>query len=200
MEIIDLSNHPEQMLRKLEAKHQAQVNAIQRQHRQQLAQHAAELGASIAERDAARAERRWIRWVGKSIAVRSTRARTPVEPPPPPIDERRVGILKAGIDAEARVVDELADRLGDDWTLLCGYRNPRGEIDLILTGPHGIVAIEVKNRNAHVLVDGDDWSFQKYDRWDNPCERGRFVDGGGRSPSRQLNEPADMLTAFLKRF
>ena len=59
--------------------------------------------------------------------------------------------------------------------------------------------MEVKHRNATVYVDGDDWWFDKYDRYGNLVEQGRITDGGGRSPSRQVNDPADDLQRFLNR-
>jgi Nuclease-related domain len=88
--------------------------------------------------------------------------------------------------------------LGDDWTLLRGYRNRRGEIDHLLLGGQGLIAIEVKHRNATVHCDGDDWWFDKYDRYGNLVEQGRLCDRRERSPSVQLNEPASLLEGFLR--
>jgi hypothetical protein len=48
-----------------------------------------------------------------------------------------------------------------------------------------------------VYCDRDDWRFEKFDRAGNLVERGSLSDRGGRSPSVQLNEPADMLEEFL---
>ena len=62
--------------------------------------------------------------------------------------------------------------LGDDWALLRGYRNTRGEVDQILIGPAGFLAVEVKHRNATVHVNGDHWTFDKYDRYGNHVETG----------------------------
>ncbi len=68
----------------------------------------------------------------------------------------------------------------------------------MLLGPGGLFAMEVKNRNATVHIDGDNWWCDKYDRYGNLVEQGlRFVDKGGRSPSREVNEPADELERFL---
>jgi len=99
---------------------------------------------------------------------------------------------------EAALARHRARVLGDDWTLLRGYRNRGGEIDHLLLGPRGIVAIEGKHRNATVHCDGDNWRFEKYDRYGNLVERGEICDRGGRSPSVQLNEPADLLEEFLR--
>jgi hypothetical protein len=99
---------------------------------------------------------------------------------------------------EQMVAAGLSGALNDDWALLRGYRNRRGEIDQILLGPRGLFAIEVKHRNATVHVTGDDWQFDKYDRYGNLVGQGRIEDGGGRSPSRQVNEPASELERFLR--
>jgi len=44
----------------------------------------------------------------------------------------------AGIAGEQLVATELGRVLDDDWTLLRGYRNRRGEIDQLLLGPRGL--------------------------------------------------------------
>src|SRR3984893_10035353 len=69
--------------------------------------------------------------------------------------------IRAGIAGEQLVATELGRTLGDDWTLLRGYRNRRGEIDHLLLGPRGLFAIEVKNLNATVDVEGERWAAQE---------------------------------------
>jgi hypothetical protein len=94
---------------------------------------------------------------------------------------------------------DLAAALGDEWTLVRGYRNRRGEIDHLLLGPAGLLAIEVKNRNGVVTCTGDRWLITKYGRYGNRVSAPEaLTDNGGRSPSEQLNQPADELTAFLR--
>ncbi len=88
--------------------------------------------------------------------------------------------------------------LGDDWVLMRGYCNRRGEIDHLLLGPPGLVAIESKHLNATVHCEGDSWRFEKFDKYGNLVARGSLSDRGGRSPSVQLNEPADLLEQFLR--
>jgi hypothetical protein len=104
----------------------------------------------------------------------------------------------AGIAGEQLVAAELGRALDDDWTLLHGYRNRRGEIDHLLLGPQGLFAIEVKNLNATVHVDGDRWRADKYDNYGNLVEQRPIADAKGRSPSAQLNEPAGDLERFLR--
>ena len=54
----------------------------------------------------------------------------------------------AGIEGEQLVASGLGRVLDDEWTLIRGYRNRRGEIDHLLLGPRGLIAIEGKHRNA----------------------------------------------------
>ena len=80
------------------------------------------------------------------------------------------------------------------------HKNQKGEIDLIAVGASGIVAMEVKYINGVVHCDGDQWNRDKYDDWGNLVERGLPIkDHGGRAPSRQVNESADVLQNFLQR-
>jgi len=55
----------------------------------------------------------------------------------------------------------------------------------------------VKNLNATVHIDGDRWQADKYDNYGNLVEQRPIADRKGRSPSVQLNEPADALERFL---
>ncbi|HJY95153.1 MAG TPA: nuclease-related domain-containing protein, partial [Streptosporangiaceae bacterium] len=75
--------------------------------------------------------------------------------------------------------------------------NRRGEIDHLLLGPKGLFAIEVKNINATVSIDGDRWRADKYDNYGNLVEQREVTDRKGRSPSEQLNESAGELERFL---
>ena len=112
----------------------------------------------------------------------------------------REKIWAAGNDGEELVLNELKRRLTPTWTLLKGYLNHKGEIDLVAVGPSGIVAMEVKNVSGIVHCNGDEWCRDKYDNYGNLVQGGVPIkDKGGRAPSRQLNEPADALQAFLCR-
>ena len=106
--------------------------------------------------------------------------------------------IAAGIAGERQIAVELGQVFGDEWVLFRGYRNRRGEIDHLLLGPRGLFAIEVKYRNATVYINGDHWQFEKFDQWGNRVEQGSIEDRTGRSPSMQLNEPADDLEKFLR--
>lgn len=67
-------------------------------------------------------------------------------------------------------------------------------------GPGGVCAIEVKNVKGTVFCDGDVWVRDKRDNWGNLVRaKEPIADKGGRGPSRQVNESADLLEAFLKK-
>lgn len=109
-------------------------------------------------------------------------------------------VWKAGSEGEAGVAQFLADRLDDEWTLVCGYSNARGEIDQVLIGPRGVFAIEIKNVNRCVHIAGDVWTGDKYDNYGNLVETGKpITDKRGRSPARQINESADKMDEFLRK-
>lgn len=109
-------------------------------------------------------------------------------------------VWAAGSEGEDRVARFLASNLSDDWTLVAGYKNAKGEIDQILIGPAGVFAIEIKFVNGTVYCNADKWWRDKSDKYGNVVERNiSIADKRGRSPSRQLNEAADLLAAFLEK-
>jgi hypothetical protein len=105
----------------------------------------------------------------------------------------------AGIQGENALASWLSGRLSDDWIAVCGYRNRKGEADIVVVGPPGVWVIEVKNRNARLHVEGDQWWYQKMDRWGNVVENGSASDNGGRTWGRQVGDIADALAWWLKR-
>jgi transitional endoplasmic reticulum ATPase len=116
----------------------------------------------------------------------------------PASDEERV--WASGNEGEEAVTAVLSAQLYDNWTLLRGYHGARGEIDLMLVGSQGCVAIEVKNIKGLVKCYGDSWTRDKYDNFGNLKETNIAIsDNKGRGPSRQLNESADFLQAHLKK-
>ena len=125
-----------------------------------------------------------------------------VEPSRPPREEATDEEQKwqAGNEGERRVVNHLSGLLGDEWTLISGYRGPGGEVDQILVGPRGVCALETKYLNGTVFVSGDEWELDKYDNYGNRVESGRPIeDRRGRSPSEQLNGAVRPLERFLAR-
>jgi hypothetical protein len=199
MRVVELSNHPGRMLSEIRGRRRSAEQLERARFDKALARHEASLRRARRARDQARARRQWLTWLRLAVAVRRERRHAP-RPPASSAAGRttdREEILVAGLTGEELVATGLDRKLDDEWTLIRGYRNRRGEIDHLLLGPRAVVAIEVKHRNAMVHCDGDDWRFDKYDNYGNLVEQGRITDAGGRSPSVQLNEPADALEELL---
>jgi hypothetical protein len=128
------------------------------------------------------------------------RPRKPFPEGPDEIDRR----YASGREGERRVDEYLRTRLSDEWILLCGYRNGKGETDRVLVGPGGIFSMEIKNINGYVSCKGDSWTRDICDAYGRRVKLNvSIVDGNGngrqRSPSSQLNEPTDILERHLKR-
>lgn len=105
-----------------------------------------------------------------------------------------------GHEGERMLDDFLQERLDNDWTLIAGCRNHKGEIDRILVGPMGVFAFEVKNHVGVIYCQGDRWWRDRFDHGGRILELGAPIkDRGGRSPSQQLNEPVDQLQIRLGR-
>jgi hypothetical protein len=197
MRVIELSNHPGDMLADVSQRRRAAESRVQDRHEDALIQHQARVQTIRIKRDRARKNRQWWTWLRLVFVVWAEQRRVPAKPAAAQEDTDAEEKIRAGIAGEQLVAAELGRALGDDWTLLRGYRNRRGEIDHLLLGPKGLFAIEVKNINATVHIDGDRWRADKYDNYGNLVEQRPIEDRRGRSPSEQLTEPAAELERFL---
>jgi nuclease-like protein len=162
-----------------------------------LARHELLVRRAASARDRARAQRHWLAWLRGAVAVGKLRRLAP--PPTPGVAgaaREAEPVKEAGLHGERQVVADLGKELGDDWVLVRGYCNRRGEIDYLLLGPAGLVAIESRHLAGTVACDGDEWRFTTLAGGDAAL-RGPLADRRGRSPSVQLNEPAGLLEEFL---
>jgi Nuclease-related domain len=198
MQVIELSNHPGDMLADISRRQRAAQSRVQDSYEDALIQHQARVQTIRVKRDRARRNHSWWAWLRLTFAIWAEQRRAPGKPVPDTDDTDTEEKIRAGIAGEQLVAAELGRALADDWTLLHGYRNRRGEIDHLLVGPSGLFAIEVKNINATVYIDGDRWRADKYDNYGNLLEQRPIADRQGRSPSEQLNEPAAELERFLR--
>ena len=201
MHIVELSNHPGDLLDDASRRRAAAEQQAFSVYQDELIRYRARVQTIRVKRDRARAGHRWWAWLRLAFSGWREKRDVPRLPLPAAghagytdLEEK----LRAGIAGEQQVAADLGGALDDDWTLLHGYRNRRGEIDHLLLGPRGLFAIEVKNLNATVHVDGDRWRADKYDNYGNLVEQRPIADRKGRSPSAQLNEPADDLERFLR--
>ena len=69
----------------------------------------------------------------------------------------------------------------------------QGEIDQVLVGPAGVMAMEVKNLGGETYIDGVGWWRSRGK--DLPFDP--VADGGGRSPAQQVDETATELERVL---
>jgi hypothetical protein len=204
MRVVELSTHPGDMLSDAARRRQGAERRALSVYDDELVRYRARVQAATVRKDRARAGRRWWAWLRLSMTAWRVKRGIP-HPPVPAAGHAPYGRsdleekIMAGIAGENLVAAELGRLLDDSWTLFRGYRNRRGEIDHLLLGPRGLFAIEVKNLNATVHIDGDRWQADKYDRYGNLVEQRVIADRLGRSPSVQLNEPADELARFLAR-
>jgi hypothetical protein len=104
--------------------------------------------------------------------------------------------LRAEAAGQQQAAAALGRVFGDGWVLLRGYRNQAGQIDLIL-GRRGLIAVQAAHLDATVICDGDDWRAEKYGEDGSLIGQDPLADGGGRSPGRQVGEPADQLEQLL---
>jgi hypothetical protein len=189
MRIVTLSDHPADLL----------AQAVSQRPSGPASQQDV-LGEARRSRDQAWAQRQWFRWLRLGFAVRRAARELARQRWSAGRPTGREESIRAGQSAEQRVADDLGRGLGVDWTLFRGYRNRRGEIDGVLLGPGGLFAYEVKYHNATVHISGDDWQSEKFDRYGNQVSgRAPMSDKRGRSPSRQLSEPAAMLADWLAK-
>jgi len=197
MRLIELSNHPRGLLRDIHRQREADGRRARSRYQREVAQHAERLSRARARRDDALGRHRWWAWIREIVAVWGEKRRVPRQPVTVSVPTGKEESIAAGMAGEQQVAHDLGAALGNDWLLFSGYRNGRGEIDDLLVGPGGLFAIEVKHHNATVYINGDDWLFEKFDRWGNRVEQGRIADRTGRSPSEQVNDAADELERFL---
>lgn len=197
MRLIVLSDHAGDMLAKSRQAAQARVDE---RYRRDLAAYQRHVGEARKKRDQARASRSllaWLRW-GLTAFLRARR-RAPRPPAQVALTDDE-GAREGGVRGEREAAEVLGRKLGDDWVLIKGYRNARGEIDYLLLGPGGLFAIEVKYVNGTFTITRGRWSFVKFDRYGNAVEEGVVEDHGRRQrpPHIQLTEPAELLERFLK--
>jgi hypothetical protein len=193
MRVEVLSDHPAKLIKDAaaaEASHGAAVARVAQLRRQ---------------RAAALAAGRVFAWLRLWFAVSRAKKQVPFRSAPSvsagkSVPTGKSEAARAGKRAEDEVAAELGELLNDDWLLFRGYRNRKGEVDHLLVGPGGVVAVEVKNHNVRVKIDGDVWDGVKIGNHGEPLGPVVMEDAGGRTPSVQVNEVADALARFLRDF
>lgn len=199
--VIALSDHTGDKLR--EAREARAARDAGRLHAWEEALHDYEIARSVRRVAARRTwrDRRFAAWI--PAAMRLVRhvlfTRPPLRPRHMAIGEQEQ-IWAAGHEGESKVQVQLMAQLGSDWVVLAGYRNGKGEADLLVVGPPGVLGIEVKHIAGVVRVAGDSWTRDRYDRYGNCVGKNEPIrDRGGRSPAGQVNEVLSDLAIFLAK-
>jgi hypothetical protein len=97
--------------------------------------------------------------------------------------------LTQGLQAEEKLIDMLRSALHGRWLLYRGLTLPGGgPIDLVLVGPKGIFALEVKAYPGAFRNLGDRWQRKA----------GLFWVGLARNPTRQVRHHAVQLRQYLR--
>lgn len=99
-----------------------------------------------------------------------------------------------GEEAENQAVDALRSLLHEPWVVFRSFRFPRegkkgksGDIDVILVGPGGIWAVEVKGYTRPIRIRGDRWQYRSRWGW-------REI---SKNPGRQARQNARRLKDYL---
>lgn len=193
-----LSDHTQDQASAAANKRQADFARDYAKYASTLAQRADHRKALAAKSQLCWRERRYFGWV-ISFIPRMFNAMSSGPTAPVKAEAGRDEIVwNAGGDGEQRVLEALSAQLGDEWVAISGYKNPSGEIDVLLVCPDGVLAIEIKYVNGRVYCEEDRWWRDKSDKYGNVVERNLpIADKKGRGPSAQVNASASRLQRFL---
>lgn len=200
MRKITLSDHAADQAEAAAVARAASYEAQKEKYTHEVTQHNAKFVELRQKTQTAFRERRWIDWLISFLPRMGHFMKSAPLPPTMAGAGRDEIVWNAGSEGENRVTEILRTRFSDDWTMISGYCNPSGEIDKLLIGPAGIMAIEIKFVNGRIFCNGDRWWRDKYDRYGNLVESDLpIADKKGRGPSMQVNASADRLQAFLSQ-
>ena len=187
MRVVVLSEAPADLLAKAE-----------RERRRGAEEQLARVESLRSERRAALSSGRLLTWLRLGSTVRGAKREAMRLQIASALPTTRELAMQAGRDGERRLASELAPALDDEWILLRGYQNAKGEVDALLLGPRGLFAIEEKYRSIRVFITGDEWLAEQLDKYGRAHgARSPIRDNGGRSPSLQVQQPAEALSRWL---
>lgn len=197
---VTLSDYTAEQSRIAASKREAEYRTARANYERAIAERASKRAALKAASQENWRARRYGAWL-VSLLPRILHAMSKAPPAPRMAEATRDEIVwNAGAEGEQRVADVLRNLLDDEWVLVSGYKNRGGEIDKLLLGPSGALAIEIKFVNGCVSCYGDRWWRDKYDKYGNLVEVNLpITDRRGRSPSAQVNDATDQLQSFLRK-
>ena len=99
--------------------------------------------------------------------------------------------FRIGREGEDEVVERLRTTLDNCWTIFRNLHLPghSDDIDIVLVGPCGVWAVEVKSSRFTIKIEGRKWELQVKGRWT----------AARNNPSDQITAKARLLNDFLKR-
>ena len=103
----------------------------------------------------------------------------------------RVRTFRQGRKGEERVVDQLRSALDHRWTIYRNLQLPnrKSDLDLVLVGPGGVWAVQVKATSAPLRVQAGRWQVKRGGRWA----------AADPDPAKQVTSQATALNDFFKR-
>ncbi len=105
--------------------------------------------------------------------------------------DKQIEQYRRGQEGEDSAVQLIVQALDGNWHLFRNISIPgrnKGDLDLVLVGPPGIWALEVKNLRGEYRNIGETWERKNGKNWK----------AAGGNPSRQANNSAYRLKNFLK--
>ena len=149
MRVIELSNHPGDMLADVSRRRHAADNRAQDQYEDALIRHQARVQTIRVQRDRARQQRQWWTWLRLTFAVWAEQRRAPAKPVPDTGDIDTEEKIRAGIAGEQLVATDLGRALADDWTLLRGVPQPARRDRPSAPGPQRAVRHRGEEHQRH---------------------------------------------------
>jgi len=198
MRLLTLSNHTQHQVFAAAKRRESEFESGIESYKQQIQRRSAKSAGLRQSAAQAWDDGQYFAWFGFQFS-RLLHAMSPMPTPPRKAQASRDEVVwQVGSEGEQRAIHALSSRLTDEWVAISGYRNPGGEVDLLLVGPPGVMAVEIKYLNGEIHCDGDRWWRDKYDRYGNLVETALpIADRRGRGPSAQVNAAADRLQRFL---
>jgi len=105
--------------------------------------------------------------------------------------DRRIEAYRRGEEGEERVVEKAVRALDGNWVLFRNVALPgrrKADLDIVLLGPPGVWAVEVKALRGEYRNVGETWHHRAGSLWKRMT----------KSPSRQARDGAIALKEFLK--
>lgn len=105
--------------------------------------------------------------------------------------DKKIEEFRRGEVGEERALHIIAQALDGNWAIFRNLTIPgknKADLDLVLVGPPGIWALEIKNFSGEYRNVGDDWEYRHKNKWKK----------ASKNPSRQALNNAVRLGNFFK--